>query len=498
MVRDLIEFLGSERLRWCALALTAALFLFAQAPRTRLTTDPVLYAAVARTMADSGDYFNLRLGDEPYYNKPPLQFWLAAAAIKVFGPNVLAVSLFSRLFGIGCVLLTAWLGSYLYGARVGWIAGLALTSSYVFFRSSATFRLDSALTFGILLALYGYFSSPKNWGPPLFYLGICIAVLSKGPPGILPLFLAPAHAFFSSRDDTAWSQVARWLAWSPLLLLPLCWWLYLLFTDGTEPISMLLDDLMRSKAETSSRFQAFFSNYILLAFSAYYWPWLPFAVVGAWLVVKQLSLSEKNPTDRASAALLLAWIGIAIVSCAFKKAQYPRYVVFALPAVSIITGLGFMRVTGGKYFERLRGSVTLLALAGAVLIACFPTMRVLGTNEQFYSMAELLNNRLPPKSPVPLLKLKPEAKLSITEKSTAIFFLNRPIKLVSLKEVQEASRQARVTLLIQKNELAKISNVLALEVLFNATDYALAEVPRQQVDQMGGTLGEVRSVSRSE
>jgi len=480
VIRNLVEFFGNEQLRWYALALMACLFLFAQAPRTRLTTDPVLYAAVARTMADSGDYFNLRLGDEPYYNKPPLQFWLAAAAIKILGPNVLAVSLFSRLFGIGCVLLTAWLGSYLYGARVGWIAGLALTSSYVFFRSSATFRLDSALTFGILLALYGYFSSPKNWGPPLFYLGICIAVLSKGPPGILPLFIAPAHAFFSSRGDGARLQAARWLAWSPLLLLPLCWWLYLLFNDGSQPIHMLLDDLMKSKAGTSSRLQAFFTNYIVFAFFGYYWPWLPFAVVGAWVAFKQLSPSEKNPPDRASAVLLLAWIGVAIVSCALKKAQYPRYVVFALPAVSIITALGFMRVTGGKYFEWLRGGVALFALGGAFLIACFPTTRVLGTNEQFYAMAELLDNRLPPKSSLPMLRLKPEAKLSSTEKSTAIFFLNRPIKLVSVEEVKEASTQTRVTLLIRKSEFPKSRDILPLGVLFNAPDYILAEVPSPQ------------------
>lgn len=139
--------LNTPRIRWAVLGFAAVLLLFAQSSRTKLTTDPVVYAAIAKTMADSGNYgaLALKLGDEPYYNKPPLLFWLSAFAIKIFGSTVFAVTLFSRIFGLACVFLTALLGSRLYDAKVGWAAGLILATTHLFFRSSATFRLESTI-----------------------------------------------------------------------------------------------------------------------------------------------------------------------------------------------------------------------------------------------------------------------------------------------------------------------------------------------------------------
>ena len=485
MIKDSIKFLGGERLRWCVLGLTALLILFAQAPRTRLTTDPVLYAAIARTMAESGDYGNLKLGNEPYYNKPPLQFWLAAAAIKIMGPNVMAVTLFSRLFGLGCVLLTAWLGSRLYGPRVGWLAGLMLTTSYIFCRGSSTFRLDSALTFGILLALYGYLSSPRQWAPPLFYLSVGGAVLSKGPPGLLPLMIAPVHAYFSSWPGGRSKMAIRWMAWAPLLVLPALWWVYLFLTGGAYPLTVLFDDLMRSKLGGDSRLHAFWTNYIVLAFLNYYWPWLPFALLGAWIVVSEICRSEIAGEQRASAALLLAWVGIATVSSAFKNAQYPRYVFFALPAVSIIAARGFIRLTGEKCFEWLQGCVAAFAVAAAFIIACFPSMVALSENQQYYAIKELLNQRLAPNIAVPMVKLKrnqarSEPELSVTEKSTAIFFFERPLKLISPDEVRDRSTTERVTLLLKRDDVAVIQKLLPLEILFRGPNHVVAEVPRQR------------------
>ena len=483
VIKNVIQFLGSERMRWLALALTALLFLFTRAPSTRLTTDPVLYAAIARTMADSGDYFNLKLGEEPYYKKPPLQFWLAAASIKTLGPNVLAVSLFSRIFGLGCVLLTAWLGTRLYGPGVGWIAGLALTTTYIFFRGSGTFRLDSGMTFGILLAIYGYFSSSKKWGPPVFFLGVATAVLSKGLPGVLPLLIVPAHAFFSSKPESS-SRRARWIAWSPLLLLPLSWWIYLLLADGAQPFHVLIDDLMKSNMGAPSRLHAFWRNYIELAFLNYYWPWLPFALIGTWLVVSELRRPEKESGRRASAALIVAWIAVAMVSSGLKNAQYPRYVFFALPAVSILTARGFMRLMGEKYLGWLQGSVGALAIAAAFIIACFSSTKVLRSNEQYYAIKQLLDGRLAPKSPVPMLKLKSKhggkIQLSNTEKSVALFFFARPVKLISVDEIRDASARERVTFLMRKDELREISSVLPLERLFRGPDQLVVEVPRQR------------------
>jgi hypothetical protein len=111
-------------------------------------------------------------------------------------------------------------------------------------------------------------------------------------------------------------------------------------------------------------------------------------------------------------------------------------------------------------------------------------MKVLKTNEQYYAIKQLLDGRLAPKSPVPMLKLKLDrggtVQLSNTEKSAAIFFFARPVKLVSIDEIREASVKDRVTFLVRKDEIREISSVLPLERLFRGPDHLVAEVPRQR------------------
>jgi 4-amino-4-deoxy-L-arabinose transferase-like glycosyltransferase len=66
-----------------------------------------------------------------------------------------------------------------------------------FVRNTAKLRMDSALTFGVLLAMLAYFHGDKPWEPPLFYGGLAVSVLAKSLPGFLPLFLVPLHALFA-------------------------------------------------------------------------------------------------------------------------------------------------------------------------------------------------------------------------------------------------------------------------------------------------------------
>lgn len=480
---DFFQFFSNERTRWVVLGLAAFLLLFAQSSRTRLTADPVFYAAVAKTMADSGDFSALRIGDEPYYNKPPLLFWMAAIAIKVFGPNAFAVTLGSRIFGLGCILLTAWLGSHFYGARVGWAATLILITTHLFFRGSATFRLDPALTFGILLALYGYFNGEKKWGAVVFYLGVSVGVLAKGPPGLVPLFIAPVHAVLSAEFRSWPKRVIPWLIWSPLLLLPLTWWVHLYMTDGPVPFAVLYNDLFRAKGMIAPKFTGFWAIYVV-GFAQSYWPWLPFALAGTWLLARDALNPKLDRPKRATAGFLLAWVGVVFASCAFKKAQYFRYAFIALPAISVIAANAFVRFAGEKFLARLPGAVALLTLAGAVGLACFPSLGALNEPERYQAMAEIISRRLPPKVALPFVKLQPgrndsDPELSRSEKAAALFYFDRPVQIVSLDEVLEASSRQRITLLVRTDEISKVSAAVPIEVLMAGGSHVLAEVARR-------------------
>src|SRR5258705_3925292 len=86
-----------------------------------------------------------------------------------------------------------------------------------FLRSATTLQMDSALTFGVLLAMVGYFRGEKSWGPPLFYGGIAVGVLAKSLPGFLPLFLAPFHALLAGNLGLPLKKSGRrWLELVPV------------------------------------------------------------------------------------------------------------------------------------------------------------------------------------------------------------------------------------------------------------------------------------------
>src|SRR6185295_11570787 len=62
--------------------------------------DEPRYAQIAREMAASGDFVTPKLHGEPWFEKPILYYWMAAAAFKVMGVSELAARLPSALAGL--------------------------------------------------------------------------------------------------------------------------------------------------------------------------------------------------------------------------------------------------------------------------------------------------------------------------------------------------------------------------------------------------------------
>ncbi len=478
LLANLSVLLENHTVRWIVLISAAFLLLFAQANQSRIHGDSLRYAAIARAMADSGEYTTLRLGQELNHHGP-LLFWLTALAIKIFGPTPFAASLFSRLFGLGCIILTGWLGSHLFGKNTGWIAALALATTYTFFRNAVLFRMDSALTFGVLLALVGYFRGERSWGPPLFYGGIAVAVLTKSLPGFLPLSLAPLHALLARNLHLPWrKQSIRWLCWSPLLLVPLAWWGYLAMQYGTEPFSVYLADFLARKTSEVSGLRGFFEIYVS-DLGRTYWPWLPFALIGSWILLRCALDSKKEIGERAASGLILGWVGIVLIAAGLKPAQYARYLLPALPAISIIAGVGVMRLLRGRLPVWMPATVALSAVIGAIVLACFPVSTHGGDGQRLAVVAEVLNRRLPPGSPVAVITMRSDAhgspKVSWQDEGRCHFFFGRSARPTTLAEAEEAAARGRVTVIILNEDYPTVASKLNLDSLIRTNNYVLAE-----------------------
>ena len=118
----------SARALW-ALFIAVALVWFATLDARHLVhPDEGRYAEIAREMAASGDWVTPRLNDLKYFEKPPLQYWLTAAAFRAFGVHEWTARLWPALAGFLGVLAIAAAGYALGGRLLGAYAGLALAT----------------------------------------------------------------------------------------------------------------------------------------------------------------------------------------------------------------------------------------------------------------------------------------------------------------------------------------------------------------------------------
>ena len=480
MAETLTVILERPTVRWAILLAASFLLLFAQARHARLHGDALMYAGEARLIADSGEYATLRFGQELNHHGP-LLFWLTAIAIKIFGPTPLAATFFSRLFGMGCIVLTVWLGSYFFDDNAGWLAAIALMTCYTFLRSATTLRMDSALTFGVLLAMVGYFRGERSWGPPLFYGGIAVGILAKSLPGFLPLFLAPFHALLAGNLELPWKrQARRWLCWSPLLLLPLAWWGYLAVQYGGEVFSIYLQDFLSPDGQPAGIRQVYrFFDVYIFGFGKKYLPWTFFTMIGLWTTLRVALDSQRKRRERADTALLLGWIITVLIAGGLKPSQYQHYLMPALPAIAVVTAAVIVQMLKNRIPAWLSGGVAVLSVAGALILAYFPVANGAGNSQKYLVMAEVINHRLSPEAPVPILTLRTtsdnHAFLLTGETGKCRFFFGREAQGLTIADAKEEIRHGHQIIIVPARSYKNLANELHLATLMETDDWVLAE-----------------------
>ncbi len=139
--------------------------------------------------------FYLRGQLKPFSGKPPLSFWMTAAAYQVFGVSEWAARFPSWLLGGAIVLMTVLFGRRFWSAQVGLLAGLVLASSGLFFVLSGACILDMALAATVCLAMisFAFFvagDANSNWWGRAFFLALGLGCLAKGPVSVVLVGIA--------------------------------------------------------------------------------------------------------------------------------------------------------------------------------------------------------------------------------------------------------------------------------------------------------------------
>lgn len=206
--------------------------------------DESAYAGFAYNMLEKGEWLVPDFYFSDVHRKPPLHFWNIAASNFIFGHNEFAIRFSSVLAIFGTFLLLFFQGRKFFSERMAFTAVWVLSGSFLVTAIAKVAVTDATVLFFSTLCAFGllnvlHFKS-RLW-VFLFWLGIAMGLLTKGPPvllfaGIFGLLLLVFH-------PKRWNllKLHPWF-FLPLSLAPFAFWAWLTYQhDGGKFLQWMLD-----------------------------------------------------------------------------------------------------------------------------------------------------------------------------------------------------------------------------------------------------------------
>jgi 4-amino-4-deoxy-L-arabinose transferase-like glycosyltransferase len=193
----------------------APLWLIGIFGRSLWTPDEPREADIAWRMSLQSDRTLPQLAGVPFLEKPPLSYWMSAAAVSVFGDSAGGARLPNLLYAaIGALSLVGLALAMQAEVAAAVIAALVAMSALIAFRVTVWLAPDACLFAGCALALLGawlgYRAAPgsaKARGYALMHLGSAIGFMAKSAPG----WLVPALALLTLIAwERRWRELRRW------------------------------------------------------------------------------------------------------------------------------------------------------------------------------------------------------------------------------------------------------------------------------------------------
>jgi 4-amino-4-deoxy-L-arabinose transferase-like glycosyltransferase len=195
----------------------AGLFLWFLGAHDLWAPDEPFFGEGAREMLVDGQWLVSHVNGVLNTHKPPLFFWLIAIfSIPLGAVTEFTARLPSVLAGLGTLWLTMRLGLRWYGAKTAALAGVILMTTFMFWDKARWSQTDSVLCFLIWLSLFAFDrfrsgSGSGRWWGVLFWFALVLAVLDKGPVGLL---LPLGIAVITLTLDRGWGRIGQF---APLL-----------------------------------------------------------------------------------------------------------------------------------------------------------------------------------------------------------------------------------------------------------------------------------------
>jgi 4-amino-4-deoxy-L-arabinose transferase-like glycosyltransferase len=372
-------------------------------------------AEIAHRMLTSGDWVTARIDGVVYFEKSPLVYWLMAASFKFFGVHDWAARIPIALSAIGLACLTAAFGTWAFGKRAGFCAGLVMATCIGLWLFTRILIPDVMLTFTIALAMWAFLrvfdeqeKYPRAWAY-VFAGSLGLGLLLKSLIAIVfPIAAALLFLFFTRQlfSWNAWKRLHPFAGTAIVLGIAAPWHIlatlrnppYFAWTLKSLPghyhgflwFYFINEQLLRF---LNTRYPRDYNTVPRVWFWLFHLIWLfPWSVYLP--AVARLSF---KPVDRAGRTRLLAicWTGFILVFFTFSTTQeyysMPCYPALALLLGSAMAAEGRWIRGGTRALSVVSAAAGLAAVAILIAVRHVPTpadiSAALSSHPQSYSLS---------------------------------------------------------------------------------------------------------------
>lgn len=289
--------------------------------------DEPRYAQVAREMLERHDWIMPTLGGSSWLEKPPLYYWQAMVAYRLFGVSDWSARLPSVIDATLLVFAIYWfLRRFLAERSLDGALILVCSAAIVGYARAASMDMPLSAAFTIaMIAWYAWFENGSRLHLLVFDVFLALAMLAKGP--VAPL-LAGVIIVILAGVLREWKMVRQTL-WLPgilvFCLVGLPWYVLVQIRNPQFfGVFILKHNLARFGTNSFHHPQPFW----------YYLPvmllgWVPATVFIVSALLRAVRLGRSNADSRNIS--LVIWIGVIIAFFSISHSKLPGYV---LPAIA--------------------------------------------------------------------------------------------------------------------------------------------------------------------
>ena len=331
-------------------------------------------AEAGREMLETGHWISPTLNYEPRFAKPALVYWILSGSFALFGVSEFAARLPSALFGIGLIFLQYQFLRRIIGPSTAFVGALMLLLNVEVIAINRMVLTDPELVFFTTVAAYSFWRGMQGgrperrwfWG---WYGGMALAMLAKGPVGIVIPVLAMAPYLTLTRQwSSFWKHGYPLLGTVVFLIVTAPWYLAMFAIHGA-------DYLAAAQANTTGRFAdpmeghggtiLFFVPVLLFGF----FPWSAFLPVPLYEALKSWKRFREPPwkTEEHLAFFAALWVISVFIFFSLSATRLPHYLYPLFPPAAILTALFWRRCSQEAGSRGLTISVRLLVILGYLL-----------------------------------------------------------------------------------------------------------------------------------